>query len=615
MRFDFLRSFIAAAALATALPAGAITVNSTADADLATLAGNSTCELREAVMAINMSASVAQCVYDGATITFAAALAGQTITLTTDAAGWCAWSGSRLSMCKSAVIASEAGQVTLDFQGHNGFVFAPVTDASAKIIVALRGVRLTGARMGGALFARSSARINAPDAYGTDLTLDTVAVDGNATDAWGGGVHLNSSGISNPSNRGALVIRNSLFTNNTAAFHGAAVHAFSPASIYVSNTTFQGNTAGANHMGGAIAVDGAALGPLTLDHLTVTGNTAGKAGGIGIGTGFDIRLSNSIVAGNTAATGPHDMSGNGVAFNSTLTASHDIFGGLDPAVLTQVQSAGGNITSFPALAGWLAALTDNGGPTHTRALLNVANNPALNAGNDAIGGTGTDQRGTGYARTVGAHTDIGAYESQSTLAASITAPQPTSVPYGQAQGVCDLPVGAYPVGTYTLSAAYGGDAAYGPSAGTANVQILQQEVLPQIEPPASPAVLTAGVNYAFTYNDLYYAFGPGPVVTPPTGTFTVTTDEGVNCTLPIQPVAGTCTLHFDNPGTHAYFIAYTGDAGYKLYQSEQVLHVDVAPAAAAQAPVPVPALSPWAAVLLAASLALMTAWVVRTQMR
>ena len=55
------------------------------------------------------------------------------------------------------------------------------------------------------------------------------------------------------------------------------------------------------------------------------------------------------------------------------------------------------------------ALDDNGGPTATHALM--AASPAIDAGNN-LGGFVFDQRGTGYARIVGARADIGAFEIQ-----------------------------------------------------------------------------------------------------------------------------------------------------------------------------------------------------------
>ena len=56
----------------------------------------------------------------------------------------------------------------------------------------------------------------------------------------------------------------------------------------------------------------------------------------------------------------------------------------------------------------LAPLANNGGPTQTHALM--IGSPAIDAG-VAVAFT-VDQRGSGYARSVGAGVDIGAYERQ-----------------------------------------------------------------------------------------------------------------------------------------------------------------------------------------------------------
>jgi hypothetical protein len=57
----------------------------------------------------------------------------------------------------------------------------------------------------------------------------------------------------------------------------------------------------------------------------------------------------------------------------------------------------------------LGPLQDNGGPTRTHALLEGS--PAIDTGNNAEN-LDFDQRGEGFARTVGVSADIGAFETQ-----------------------------------------------------------------------------------------------------------------------------------------------------------------------------------------------------------
>src|SRR6185436_15951371 len=57
----------------------------------------------------------------------------------------------------------------------------------------------------------------------------------------------------------------------------------------------------------------------------------------------------------------------------------------------------------------LGQLLNNGGPTLTCALL--SGSPAIDAGDDSVtANISTDQRGGGFARKLGAHVDIGAFE-------------------------------------------------------------------------------------------------------------------------------------------------------------------------------------------------------------
>jgi hypothetical protein len=65
----------------------------------------------------------------------------------------------------------------------------------------------------------------------------------------------------------------------------------------------------------------------------------------------------------------------------------------------------------------LGPLADNGGPTQTLALL--PGSPAIAAGAPA-GAPDTDQRGPGYARTIGGTIDIGAFEVQTTQVFPVT---------------------------------------------------------------------------------------------------------------------------------------------------------------------------------------------------
>lgn len=225
-----------------------------------------------------------------------------------------------------------------------------------------------------------------------------------------GGHNANGGAISN---KGNLSIDESTIAGNTATFCGGAIS--SSGSLEITATTITGNSA---QCGGAIKVDSGSLtvtnstlsenraivsataqaGAIwagfastitTIINSTITGNSSlWRAGGI---VASDLRLLNTIVAGNAAPSDPD-------IWNSKTTNASSIVGvptGLDLADILDP-----------------AGLADNGGPTETIALADSADNPALGAGNATICGAepvnGLDQRG--LPRT--SPCDIGSYELQ-----------------------------------------------------------------------------------------------------------------------------------------------------------------------------------------------------------
>ncbi|MCA9238465.1 MAG: hypothetical protein KDA44_23500, partial [Planctomycetales bacterium] len=196
-----------------------------------------------------------------------------------------------------------------------------------------------------------------------------------------------------------LTIVDSTFSRNQAGFNGGALRIFGSSTI--SSATFSGNMAG-NGGGGLInhgdltltnstfasnnAVDGGGLqlfeGSANLRHVTIASNTATGSGGGLVVNSAAVTLTNTIVAGNSAAN------------------QDDLSGALNPA-------SNNNLLNQTAAAAGLGILADNGGPTQTIAL--VFGSPAINGG-AAIPGINTDQRGV--LRPFGTGVDIGAFESQ-----------------------------------------------------------------------------------------------------------------------------------------------------------------------------------------------------------
>ncbi len=200
--------------------------------------------------------------------------------------------------------------------------------------------------------------------------------------------------------------------------------------LTVTNSTISGNRAGDTGGGICIGRDSPAPAKATVRSSTITGNTtfrpfAGQGGG-GISSDGDVTLSNTIVAGNTAANNiGHDCRG---AFTS---GGYNLIGDAIPAPgsppwCTLTTASGDQAGTSSPINPRLAPLADNGGPTQTHALCIgleqpdpscTGASPALDAGNPAEPGStadgcpATDQRGVNRFQD---RCDIGAYEADKT---------------------------------------------------------------------------------------------------------------------------------------------------------------------------------------------------------
>jgi hypothetical protein len=151
----------------------------------------------------------------------------------------------------------------------------------------------------------------------------------------------------------------------------------------------------------------------------VSGNSGsgGSGGGINNRVGGTFNLSNSIVAGNVAATGPDIM-------NAVVSQGNNLIGNTSGITSGLVASDLQNVASGLDPAG----LQNNGGPTQTIALL--LGSLAIDAGSNAQvpAGLANDQRGPGFARIVNGTVDIGAFEFQ--VAPTITSGNATTFTLG-----------------------------------------------------------------------------------------------------------------------------------------------------------------------------------------
>jgi predicted outer membrane repeat protein len=227
---------------------------------------------------------------------------------------------------------------------------------------------------------------------GSDLSVTACVISGNSTvrdpvinqipPGRGGGVFFSGR---------SLAISNSTISGNTSNGNGGGLYVNSAINVSLTNTTFSNNLAGLNG-GGIYSEPNLAASPGSLNHLTVTENSAAQGGGIFQLNGL-IRIHNSIIAWNIGSgsacpdvAGSFTSEGFNLIGDATCSSG---FGGTD------------KINQAPMLG----PLQDNGGQTLTRALL--TGSPALDAGDPANVGD-TDQRGF---QRVG-QPDIGAYEQQ-----------------------------------------------------------------------------------------------------------------------------------------------------------------------------------------------------------
>ena len=235
------------------------------------------------------------------------------------------------------------------------------------------------------------------------LTISDSTLEGNVAGGEGGAIR----------NTGTLTISNSTFSNNSANSGGAIWHRTGTAgqTLGVVNSTFVGNSATA--FGGAISADDATgIGPVTLTHVTITGNNsaAGVGGGVYMNNGAAFNVDRSIIAANTAATGPDC----GVGASKTLNSlNYNVFSSLAGCNVSGT-TANNVVTASPGLG----ALGDYGGPTQTVPLLG---SPAVNIAPTCA--TGSDQRGV--TRPIGGRCDAGAFEQQliDVIPASLPSPQ------------------------------------------------------------------------------------------------------------------------------------------------------------------------------------------------
>jgi hypothetical protein len=265
------------------------------------------------------------------------------------------------------------------------------------------------------------AAVNGAAIFNQGGTVEVTSSTLSGNDAGGG----SGGGIYNREG-GTVKVTNSTLSGNTVGgffengLFGGGIYNDN-GTVEVTNSTLSGNeTTNAGSRGAGIYNK---AGTVTLTNSTLSGNKANPsnrvplfpalpspASGGGIWNGGTVNVKNTIVAQNSATTGPD-------VFGSFASGGYNLIGdGTGSTGFTAVGDLVG--TAAAPIDPLLNPLADNGGPTQTVAL--QPGSPAINGGDPAfvltsgpfIGPPFYDQRGISpFNRVSGGIIDIGAFES------------------------------------------------------------------------------------------------------------------------------------------------------------------------------------------------------------
>lgn len=287
-----------------------------------------------------------------------------------------------------------AGADSIEFDGMAFAAMQTITLTTGEMKVT-DGFTITGPNARLTIDANHASRIFAFNIEG--INDQTIIV--NALTLTNGKV-VNSGGGAIAASNKSLTLSDITVTSSEASQSGGAISYASFAvgsSMDVIDCKFVGNSAtvNVNSCGGAIFAVSFS-GTVSISRTTMSGNSAVGAGG-GIYFGH---------ATLTAVPGNNNLVGVANTSNASFTGSDNLSG-----------------TSGTPLDPLLGPLGNNGGPTLTQALL--LGSPALDKGSNPTSLL-YDQRGLGFTRKSGSSWDIGAFEAQVPLAASVQTNDGTS---------------------------------------------------------------------------------------------------------------------------------------------------------------------------------------------
>ena len=389
---------------------------------------------REAIRLANTDTAPSSIVFD------AAKFAGtKTISMLTA-------NGDQMAITEGVTITGPAGGLILDGSGMTPSTTSRVFNIDPTVggdVVSISNMTVYDSPLIGA----SGAGILNVDAA---LTLTKVNVTNNSTDGEGGGIQVSTatgsltlinSTVSNNKATGAgsngggidirsnsvIVITDSTVSGNSSGEDGGGIYFFVNGTLTMNGSTVSGNasnTAAAGAGGGGMYLFSTTT---TIRNSTISGNSSNNSNGGGIAalSATNLTVKNSTIAFNDAGTGLgggiHNSGYATINMDSTIVSNNnagtgkDVNGTLANANFSLLSvSAGATITtggnnvldSDPGLGILTVA---NGGLTATHAITNSSS--AYNAGSN-VDTLAFDQRGSGFSRTKGAQTDIGAFEVQ-----------------------------------------------------------------------------------------------------------------------------------------------------------------------------------------------------------
>ena len=335
------------------------------------------------------------------TITFNSNLSGGTIALTqtqSDPRGL-GEVNQDLNIADSVnIIGLGANNLTIDgLNGGNG-IFKITGENTNFNLEGLTVANGTNQRF----FINDSGGAGTIDFDGADLTLKDAVIIG------GDGVFTGA--ISNSGN--ASIISSTITDNSGTAADGSFENGVieNSGTLQISNSTISENSVPGILNRGILEISNSTIANNNRD--STTNNSGSNLGSEIINTGAGTAMiTSSIISGNSQQDGNerNDLSGGFTSGGNNLIS--DGSGGF-------VGGENGDIvgTADNPLDPLLGEL-DNGGAIPTIALLE--NSPAIDAGSNP-NGLATDQRGEGFDRTVGAGTDIGAFELQTVVTPEVS---------------------------------------------------------------------------------------------------------------------------------------------------------------------------------------------------